>query len=41
VSIFWTRPLSATLMLLCVALILYPIVMSLLGRTRVQAALED
>ncbi|HWK13193.1 MAG TPA: tripartite tricarboxylate transporter permease [Rhizobiaceae bacterium] len=41
VSIFWTRPLSATLMLLCIALILYPIVMSLLGRTRVQAALEE
>lgn len=41
VSIFWSRPLSATILLLCFALILYPIVMALLGRTRVQAALEE
>jgi TctA family transporter len=41
VSIFWTRPISTALLALCAVLILYPIVMALLGRKRVQAALEE
>ncbi len=41
VSIFWDRPLSAAILTLCLLLILYPVLMSLLGKTRVQAALED
>jgi TctA family transporter len=41
VSVFWTRPISAILLLLCAALVLYPVVMSLLGRERVQAPLEE